>query len=38
MTIDEKVLVNAKKAAGLIPLSRWIESLIQKELGIEKKK
>ena len=31
LTLEENVLATAKKNAGLIPLSRWIESLIQKE-------
>ena len=31
LTLEENVLATAKRNAGLIPLSRWVESLIQKE-------
>ena len=32
ISIDEVVHERAKRAAGLIPFSRWVEWLIKKEL------
>jgi len=34
ISIDEEIHERAKRAAGLIPFSRWIEWLIKKELKI----
>jgi hypothetical protein len=32
LTIDPNVLEQGKLAAGMVPLSRWIESLVAKEI------
>ena len=33
ITISPSILEAGKRKAGLIPLSRWLESLVQKELA-----
>jgi hypothetical protein len=32
LTIDPSVLAQGKLAAGMVPLSRWIENLVAKEI------
>jgi post-segregation antitoxin (ccd killing protein) len=32
LTIEDEVVEQARRAANLIPMSRWVESLIVKEL------